>query len=71
MPRQLIADCLNSFPKVEIFIRFLEINGKNLIELNIPKNPDNSLNSVIAKFCPNLSIIFEVDEFETFKINPK
>ncbi|PKC58554.1 hypothetical protein RhiirA1_470324 [Rhizophagus irregularis] len=53
------------------FKTFLEINGKNSIDLYIPENPDNSLNLTIAKFCPNLkilSIVFEEDEFETFKL---
>ncbi|PKY59776.1 hypothetical protein RhiirA4_482799 [Rhizophagus irregularis] len=46
--------------------KILEINGKNLIDLYIPENPDNSLNLAIAKFYPNLSIVFE--ENETFKL---
>jgi hypothetical protein len=62
---------VNSSPKTEMFVRFLETNGKNLTELYISENRNNSLNSAIAKFCPNLrilSLIFEEDEFDTFKI---
>jgi hypothetical protein len=62
---------VHSYPEIEMLIIFLEINGKNLTEFHVSENPNNSLNSAIAKFCPNLrilSIIFEKDEFETFKL---
>jgi len=57
-------------PKVEMLIKFLEINGKNLIEFYVG-HQDNSLNLTVAKFCPNLKkfhLIFKYDELETLKI---
>ncbi|RIA94569.1 hypothetical protein C1645_803496 [Glomus cerebriforme] len=57
-------------PKVEELIQFLEINGKNLKELNVYRC-NNSLNLAIAKFCPNLKSLFTLfmkDELETLKI---
>ncbi|GES82597.1 hypothetical protein GLOIN_2v1876960 [Rhizophagus clarus] len=46
-----------TFLEVEILIKFLEINGKNLRELYI-RDENNSLNLAIAKFCPNLETLF-------------
>jgi hypothetical protein len=49
---------LYSHPKIEMLIKFLEINGKNLTEFYICKgHNNNSLNLAIAKFCPNLKIL--------------
>src|SRR5205823_325127 len=42
-------------PDPELFIRFLKINGKNLNELHIG---NSNVNLDIAKFCPNLKILF-------------
>ncbi|RIA99338.1 hypothetical protein C1645_811577 [Glomus cerebriforme] len=61
---------LDECPKAEMLIKFLEINGKNLLELYVGSN-DNSLNLAIAKFCPNLKIlssIFTNNESETLKL---
>ena len=71
-----------SCPKIELIIKFLENNGKNLREFHVgdheydirkinDNNNKNSLNLVIAKFCPNirkLSTGFEKNELETLKI---
>ncbi|RIA93467.1 hypothetical protein C1645_804041 [Glomus cerebriforme] len=57
-------------PRVETLIGFLEINGKNLTEFYVGDH-DNTLNLAIAKFCPNLKIlftIFEGNELETLKV---
>uniref|UniRef100_U9SMN1 Uncharacterized protein n=1 Tax=Rhizophagus irregularis (strain DAOM 181602 / DAOM 197198 / MUCL 43194) TaxID=747089 RepID=U9SMN1_RHIID len=35
---------LRSFQKLKFSLRFLEINGTNLIDLYIPENLDNTLN---------------------------
>jgi hypothetical protein len=65
-----ILKFIYAIPKVEMLIKFLKINGKNLDELYIGEY-DTSLNSVIAKFCPNLkslSSIFLEEEIGTLKI---
>ncbi|CAG8589517.1 9345_t:CDS:1 [Funneliformis mosseae] len=60
-------------PKIEILIKFLEKNGKNLNELRTSIDyayVDNSLNRSIAQFCPNLkklTINFENDGLVTLK----
>ncbi|RIA94237.1 hypothetical protein C1645_873566 [Glomus cerebriforme] len=57
-------------PKNESLIRFLEINGRNLRNFFINKS-DDSLNSAIIKFCPNLRRLFtglKIDEFRTVKM---
>ncbi|RIA81249.1 hypothetical protein C1645_837311 [Glomus cerebriforme] len=57
-------------PKVEILIKFLENNGKNLKNFHICCQ-DNSLNLAIAKFCPNLRKIFTIfkkDELNSLKM---
>ncbi|RIA97025.1 hypothetical protein C1645_856052 [Glomus cerebriforme] len=69
-PNLKILRFLYEYPKAEILMKFLEINGKNLEELYIFDN-DNSLNLAIAKFCPNLKTLFTIfmdDEIETLKI---
>src|SRR6266542_5024791 len=64
----------NLYSKVNLLIKFLEINGRNLKELclgDFAGYSDNSLNLVIAKFCTNLrklSTGFKYDELETLKI---
>src|ERR1051325_7962375 len=64
----------HKFPKYELLINFIEINGKNLRECYIGDHTrvsDNSLNLAIAKFCPNLrklSVGFKDNELETLKI---
>ncbi|CAI2178791.1 1676_t:CDS:1 [Funneliformis geosporum] len=58
-------------PKIEILIKFLEMNGKNLNELRTGlDHADNSLNRSIAQFCPNLkklTLNFENDEIDSLK----
>ncbi|CAI2163524.1 15598_t:CDS:1 [Funneliformis geosporum] len=59
-----------AFPKVEMLIKFLEINGKNLTEFYVGYH-DNSLNLAVAKSCPNLKklyLIFMKNEIETLKV---
>ncbi|GBC03630.1 hypothetical protein RclHR1_05220007 [Rhizophagus clarus] len=64
------------YPRVELLIKFLENNGKNLKEIYIGESErafcsDNSLNLAIAKFCPNLrklSVGIKYNELETLKI---
>jgi hypothetical protein len=63
-------------PSCELLVKFLKNNGKNLKELDVGEGEsdsgsDNSLNSAIAKLCPNLrklSIRIKNDELETLKI---
>ncbi|EXX77921.1 hypothetical protein RhiirA5_411120 [Rhizophagus irregularis] len=59
----------HSCPDDDILIKFLENNGKNLVEFYI--NSSDSLNLAIAKFCPNLKslyTLFNFDKIETLKI---
>ncbi|RIA83582.1 hypothetical protein C1645_809140 [Glomus cerebriforme] len=68
--KRKILKFLYTFPKVETLIKFLEINGKNLIEFCVGDD-DVLLNSAIAKFCPNLKslcTIFTDIELETVKM---
>ncbi len=54
-------------PRVEILMRFLENNGRNLNELNID-GINQTLRLSVTKFCPNLkkiSMIFRNDELDT------
>ena len=56
-------------PKVEMLIKFLEINGKHLTELYVGCHK-NSLSSAVVKFCPNLKklhLIFLNNELEALK----
>ena len=60
----------DKFPRDELFINFLENNGKNLKLFYIKKSND-SLNSAIIKFCPNireLMIGLKINELETLKV---
>ncbi|GBB87590.1 hypothetical protein RclHR1_14050007 [Rhizophagus clarus] len=50
-------------PSVEVLIKFLESNGKNLKEFHICCS-DNSLCLAIAKFCPNLRKFFSIENNE-------
>jgi hypothetical protein len=50
-------------PSVEVLIKFLESNGKNLKEFHICCS-DNSLCLAIAKFCPNLRKFFSMENNE-------
>ncbi|RIA79530.1 hypothetical protein C1645_840491 [Glomus cerebriforme] len=65
---------LQSCPRYELLIKFLEINGKNLKEFyagEMMGDCDNLLNLSIAKFCTNLrklSIGFKNNELETLKL---
>ncbi|RIA92186.1 hypothetical protein C1645_820979 [Glomus cerebriforme] len=56
-------------PKVEMIIKFLENNGKNLKEFHVNKH-DKSLNLAIAKFCPNLKSLYTKfnDKLSTLKV---
>ncbi|GBC10274.1 hypothetical protein RclHR1_00950011 [Rhizophagus clarus] len=59
-----------SRPNIELLMRFLENNGKNLKEFYVCES-DNLLNLAISKFCTNLRKLFtrfKNDELETFKI---
>lgn len=59
-----------AYPRYDLLIKFLEVNGKSLKEFYIGNN-DNSLNLAIAKFCPNLRNLFTIfrkDELETLKM---
>ncbi|GBB86749.1 hypothetical protein RclHR1_13150005 [Rhizophagus clarus] len=73
-PQLRILKIKAKYPRVELLIKFLENNGKNLKEICIGEYTtccDNSLNLAIAKFCPNLRKIstgIENNELETLKI---
>ncbi|GBB92398.1 hypothetical protein RclHR1_00200031 [Rhizophagus clarus] len=57
--------------RIDLLIKFLEINGKNLLEFCVDYDHNYSLNLAIAKFCPNLKIlstIFMRNELETLKL---
>ncbi|UZO12378.1 uncharacterized protein OCT59_003916 [Rhizophagus irregularis] len=60
-------------PKLEMVIKFLEINGKNLTKFNSSYD-DKTMNLVKAKFCPNLKSLCvtikedEGDELEALKL---
>ncbi|PKY37570.1 hypothetical protein RhiirA4_536547 [Rhizophagus irregularis] len=56
-PRLKVLKFLYMIPKVDMLIKFLEINGKNLDELYTGEY-DRSLNLAIAEFCSNLKILF-------------
>jgi hypothetical protein len=64
----------HAFPRYQFLIKFLENNGKNLIELNlfdISCDSDNSLNLAISKFCSNLKKLstgFRHNELETLRM---
>ena len=58
-----------SCPSIELIIKFLEKNGKNLKEFYV-NNDDNLLSLAIIKFCPNLKILSTLVldyELETLK----
>ncbi|GES81837.1 hypothetical protein GLOIN_2v1549563 [Rhizophagus clarus] len=73
-PRLQVLKIKEKYPRVELLIKFLEINGKNLKEICIGDfygDSDNSLNLAIAKFCPNLRILstgIKDNELETLKM---
>ncbi len=57
-------------PNHDYLIKFLENNGKNLIEIYLDEVNINSLNLAISNFCPKLKslyTIFNYDEVETLK----
>ncbi|CAB5385047.1 unnamed protein product [Rhizophagus irregularis] len=57
-------------PKLEMVIKFLEINGKNLTKFNSSYDC-KTMNLAIAKFCPNLksiNITYKNDELEALKL---
>jgi hypothetical protein len=69
-PQLKVLKFLDEYPEVEIMIKFLEINGKNLDELYMHNN-DKILNLIIAKSCPNLKSLFTIfmdDEIESLKL---
>ncbi|RIA99332.1 hypothetical protein C1645_811569 [Glomus cerebriforme] len=69
-PQLKVLKFLHECPRFEMLIKFLEINGKNLVELYI-EDDENSLNLAISKFCPNLKSLFtmfKINEIETLKI---
>ncbi|GES99682.1 hypothetical protein GLOIN_2v1531010 [Rhizophagus clarus] len=73
-PHLQVLKITEKYPRVELLIKFLEINGKNLKEIRIGDffgDSDNSLNLAIAKFCPSLrklSIGIRHNELETLKM---
>ncbi|RIA83589.1 hypothetical protein C1645_880408 [Glomus cerebriforme] len=70
-PKLKILKLLCTISRVEMLIKFLETNGKNLMEFSVNYYHDNLLNLAIAEFCPNLkklSIIFMKNELETLKL---
>ncbi|RIA83580.1 hypothetical protein C1645_833601 [Glomus cerebriforme] len=74
LPNLQILKIRRAYPRLELLIKFLENNGKNLKECYIGNEmdySDDSLNLAIAKFCPNLrklSIGFKNRESETMKM---
>ncbi|RIA87278.1 hypothetical protein C1645_827987 [Glomus cerebriforme] len=70
-PKLKILKFLCVISRIEMLIKFLETNGKNLMEFSVDYCHDNLLNLAIAEFCPNLkklSIIFMKNELETLKL---
>ncbi|GBB86747.1 hypothetical protein RclHR1_13150003 [Rhizophagus clarus] len=73
-PRLQVLKFSGEYPRVELLMKFLENNGKNLKEIYIGEKGmccDNSLNLAIAKFYPNLSKLYiriKHNELETLKI---
>jgi len=68
-PQLQILKCRYLCTKHTDLIKFLENNGKNLKEISFGHSVD-SLNLAIAKFCPNLKLLytrFLCDEVETLK----
>ena len=58
----------NRQPRFEVFMKFLEDNGKNLDELNVDINESSKL--PIGRFCPNLkklSIVLLDNEIDLLK----
>ncbi|CAG8465898.1 11154_t:CDS:1 [Funneliformis mosseae] len=58
------------FPKSVYLDRFLENNGNHLIDISLEYS-NNSINSSVAKYCPNLksfSTIIVDDEFDILKL---
>jgi hypothetical protein len=53
----------NAYPRVEVLIKFLENNGKNLEEFYICCS-DSSLCLAVAKFCPNIRNFFSTGYIE-------
>ncbi|PKY49297.1 hypothetical protein RhiirA4_465222 [Rhizophagus irregularis] len=52
-----------------VITNFLKINGKNLTELYIYNYYNKSLNLTLAKFCPNLKILYtHIKEEESLKL---
>ncbi len=73
LPQLQILKIQFAYPRTELLIKFLEINGRNLKELylgDIKGNSDDLLNLAIAKFCTNLrklSTRFKNDELKMLK----
>ncbi|GBB92401.1 hypothetical protein RclHR1_00200034 [Rhizophagus clarus] len=68
-PHLKVLKFLFAIPRIDILIKFLEINGKNLTEFHVGDH-DNSLNLAVAKFCPSIKILFTLfkeNELETLK----
>ncbi|RIA92331.1 hypothetical protein C1645_845925 [Glomus cerebriforme] len=71
-PKLQILDFPYNCPKPEYMMNFLEINGKNLKQLNMGSyvGMGNALNLSIIKYCPNLkklSKIFDNDESDALR----
>ncbi|GBB86997.1 hypothetical protein RclHR1_13450003 [Rhizophagus clarus] len=70
-PQLQVLNISEEHPRVELLMKFLENNGKNLKEIYIGSCSDNLLNLVIAKSCPRLRKLFigiKYNELETLKI---
>ncbi|GBB86751.1 hypothetical protein RclHR1_13150007 [Rhizophagus clarus] len=73
-PKLQVLIIREEYPRVELLMKFLETNGKNLKEICIGEGAicsNNSLNLTIAKFCPNLkklSVGIKEKELEMLKI---
>ncbi|GBB86750.1 hypothetical protein RclHR1_13150006 [Rhizophagus clarus] len=73
-PQLQVLIIKEEYPRVELLMKFLETNGKNLKEICIGESAicsNNSLNLTIAKFCPNLkklSVGIKKNELEMLKI---
>ncbi|GET00382.1 hypothetical protein GLOIN_2v1531010 [Rhizophagus clarus] len=73
-PQLQVIKFKEKFSTIELLIKFLENNGKNLKEIRFGDFygcSNNSLNLAIAKFCPSLRKLFigiKHNELETLKI---
>ncbi len=70
-PHLQILKFFFDMPNHVYLIKFLKNNGKNLKEICLNEQHNNSLNLAVAEFCPNLKslyTIFDEDDIETLKV---